>query len=318
MKSAGKTLFVLGGSGFIGLQVLHEAVSNGWIVRALARSEAAAAAISTTGAEVVRGEAGDPVRWIAAAHGAEVLIDLVQPARSARLGRKQMRRISDERQAFTRELVVALLTLEPAERPCVLSVSGIDDLALDESGVRSAHSTLCAEERGFNTIGIPVRRIIERSGIDSAFAYLGTVYGPGGPFAKIIVPAVAAGKWKNFGTRSDRMLLIHVEDAARGLVAIADQSRERVAGRSFVLVDDAPVSMEVFFSTAAGLIGVRAPGRVPTWMAELAAGKPIVETTLQKEPVRSTFADLSCALVRTSFREGLPDTLCALGYNRSA
>lgn len=312
-----KTLVVLGGSGFIGRRVIQEAVRSGWHVKALARSDQSAATVATAGASVLKGEADHPGRWLGEVAGADVIIDLIQPPRPKRLGRSQMRKISQQRQIFTRALTEALLTLSADRRPRLISVSGIDDLEPDRDGLLSANSKLRTKETGFNTIGIPVRHIIERSGIESSFVYLASVYGPGGPFGEAIFPAVAAGKWRNFGGPSDRMILIHVDDAARGLVRIASLDRGHAFGRSFVLTDIEPVTMPSFSGLAATLMGVSAPGSAPKWVATLFAGKPIVETTLHKEGTRPTFGELpDCGLIYPSYREGLPATLQPLGYIR--
>lgn len=309
-----KTLIVLGGSGFIGRRVIQQAVRSGWRVKALARSEPSAATVLAAGATVIKGEAEHPSAWWAEVEGAAAIIDLIQPPRPKRLGRSQMRRISQQRQTFTQALLEGLIKLSPGRRPRLISVSGIDDLAPDREGFLSANSKLSKTESGFNTIGIPVRKIIEKSGVESSFVYLGSVYGPGGPFGDAILPAVAAGKWKNFGQAADRMILVHVDDAAQGLVGIASLDDARASGKSFVLTDLEPVTMTSFCGLAAKLMLVRAPGNIPKWLATLVAGQPIVETTLHQDGTRPTFADLpGFSLIYPSYREGLPATLHALG-----
>ena len=54
-----RTAFVTGGSGFIGGALIRRLVREGWAVRALARSERAAAKVAAAGAEPVRGDLED-------------------------------------------------------------------------------------------------------------------------------------------------------------------------------------------------------------------------------------------------------------------
>jgi nucleoside-diphosphate-sugar epimerase len=51
--------FVTGGSGFVGGRLIERLVRDGWDVRALARSDRAADAVRSRGAEAVRGDLGD-------------------------------------------------------------------------------------------------------------------------------------------------------------------------------------------------------------------------------------------------------------------
>src|SRR5436305_2392394 len=66
------TAFVTGGSGFVGSALIRRLVSDGWTVRALARSDAAARAVTAAGADAVRGDLEDPGALAAGARGAEV------------------------------------------------------------------------------------------------------------------------------------------------------------------------------------------------------------------------------------------------------
>jgi nucleoside-diphosphate-sugar epimerase len=61
--------FVTGGSGFIGSRLIERLVAEGRPVRALARSDVAAAKVEALGAEAVRGELGDRGSLIAGAAG---------------------------------------------------------------------------------------------------------------------------------------------------------------------------------------------------------------------------------------------------------
>src|SRR5919206_925310 len=67
-----RTAFVTGGSGFVGGRLIESLVADGWTVRALARSDAAAERIGARGGQAVRGDLGDVSALAAGARGAEV------------------------------------------------------------------------------------------------------------------------------------------------------------------------------------------------------------------------------------------------------
>src|SRR5204862_2857887 len=66
------TAFVTGGSGFVGGALIRRLVRDGWSIRALARSDSAAAAVQEAGAEPVRGDLSDRDALRAGAEGADV------------------------------------------------------------------------------------------------------------------------------------------------------------------------------------------------------------------------------------------------------
>src|SRR5215218_10274032 len=66
------TAFVTGGSGFTGGALIERLRAEGWDVRALARSEAAAEAVRRRGAEPVAGDLEDVAAMRAGAEGCEV------------------------------------------------------------------------------------------------------------------------------------------------------------------------------------------------------------------------------------------------------
>lgn len=71
-----KTLFVLGGTGFIGHEVVIQAVQAGWHVKALVRSEEGANKLRQVGAQPVVSDISQPETWVAEVRGSSVMIDL--------------------------------------------------------------------------------------------------------------------------------------------------------------------------------------------------------------------------------------------------
>jgi uncharacterized protein YbjT (DUF2867 family) len=137
-----KTLFLLGGTGFIGHEVLIQAVQAGWHVKALVRSEEGANKLQQAGAHPVVGDISRAETWIAEARGSTALIDLTQPKFPKRLSRSAIKALSAERQAMTRATLEALQRVSAEERPIFFSVSGADDLQPDAQGTISERSPL--------------------------------------------------------------------------------------------------------------------------------------------------------------------------------
>jgi uncharacterized protein YbjT (DUF2867 family) len=310
-----KTMFVLGATGFVGSEVVREALGSGWTVKALARSQRSSDKLASLGATPILGDASDPSSWASELKNTDVLIDLLQPEIPIPFRVKAVRKISEERQSLTSGILEALANLSEDERPLYFSISGTDDLQPDASGVIGSDSNLATSPSGFGHIGIPVRRLIERSGVDAAYVYLGTVYGPGKTFAETIIPQVAQGKWRVIGNGANHIPIVHVEDVARGLVHLAGLDGALTVGKSFVLADASRVTSKELFTGTAAMMGAKVPGSVPKFLASLSAGKIVIETMTHDLIANPTgLTRTGFAFKYPSYREGMPPTLKELGY----
>jgi nucleoside-diphosphate-sugar epimerase len=310
-----KTMFLLGATGFVGSRVVPEALNSGWTVKALVRSQDAFNHLARVGVMPVLGDAYSVASWSSELKNTDFLIDLIQPAIPIPLRGRTIRKISEQRQALTAGILDSFNGIREDERPLYISISGTDDLKPNSKGLIGSSSQLADPPSGFGHIGVPVRRLIERSGIDAVFVYLGTVYGPGKAFADTIIPKLRQGKWKVIGSGANHIPLVHVDDAARGLVHLAGLERRSTSGRTFVLADGSHFTAKEVFHDTARMMGAKAPRGVPKWLASLSAGKILVETLtrdLLADP--SGLTETGFTFKYPSYEDGMPPTLAALGY----
>lgn len=308
-------IFVLGATGFVGKEVIQEAGIQGLSIKALVRDPGRARELTAAGAQLITGDATVPEAWIGAAAGCGVLIDLVQPNLPKRIGLQAIRGVAARRISATSALLKHLDRMPADERPLLISVSGLDDLMPDAQGVVRANSPLRTRPAGFGHIGIPVRQVVEQSQTARTFAYLGTVYGPGKSFETSIFPQIARGRFRIPGGGGNRMPLVHVEDAARALVHLATLPAAALEGRSFVVADGSNVTFREFCHHSARLLGAKAPGAVPKWLASLVLGSVLCETLtndIGADPAGLTASGF--AFRYPSCVEALPPTLVRLGY----
>jgi 2-alkyl-3-oxoalkanoate reductase len=307
-------LFVLGSTGFVGSEVVRQALKEGFSVTALVRSEAKAAALISSGAQVEEGDAHNPAKWMSKAAGCEVIIDLLQPELPARISVPAIERIAATRLAMTDGILAELRRLPLGKRPLLLSVSGLDDLAPNDRGNVDDQASLQTELSGFGRIGVPVRRRIEQSGIDAAFAYLGTVYGPGKAFAAKIFPDLAAGRLRLPGKAANHMAVVQVEDAAAALLHIVKLGAARTVRRSFVVADGQPVTLRDFMTFAARCLGGPQPKSAPPALARLFAGQALFETITRDIAARpAALLETGFTFRYPSYHEGLPPSIQQLG-----
>src|SRR5215471_11036629 len=235
-----RTLFILGGTGFNGHETIIQALQAEWQVKALARSEEGTSMLRQMGAHPVMGDMYQPQAWISEAQGATALIDLTQAKLPRRISRSAMKSLSRERQAMMRSLLDAFKSVSAQERPIFFSISSADDLEPDTHGVLSQDSRPTTSPHGFGYIGVPVRKLVEESGLDTTYIYLGSlVYGPGKIFADIFVTGLKKGSAHVVGKGTNRPSLVHVTDAARAIVHLAGLPRKAIVDHQFMVMDGA-------------------------------------------------------------------------------
>lgn len=309
-----RSIFILGGTGFIGSEVVAEALRAGFEVKGLARSAESGAKLRELGAEAVVASVDEPDAWRQELRGTDALIDLVQPKFPRRLGGSAVRRITKQRHEVTSNVLEALSGLPEGERPVLFFVSGVDDLVPDEQRRVTDSSPVSPEPRGLSQIGVSVRGLVERSGMDATYVYFGAmVYGPGKVFADVYVEGLKKRRAPIIGSGENLLPLTYLTDAARALVHLAAQPREEIVGRNFVAADGADNTQRELLEHTASLMEVKPPRSVPAWLAGLAAGSAAAESmTFDAHAEPAALRESGFEFRYPSYREGVPDALARL------
>lgn len=256
--------FVTGGSGFIGGRLIERLVGEGRKVRALARSDAAAAKVEALGAEAVRGDLGDRAAMAAGAAGTTVAFHL-----AAHLGEygpwEEFERGNVEgtqnaldacAEAGVRRFVhcgteAALMAGEP--------LVGVDETAPLRPDSRAPYpatkakaelAVKAANRDGFETVAVRPR----------------FVWGKGDTtLLPEMIATVEAGKWAWVGGGQNVTDTAHVDNVVEGLVLGAEKGRP---GESYFITDDEPIVFRDFITAMLRSQGVEPPTRsLPAWTA---------------------------------------------------
>jgi nucleoside-diphosphate-sugar epimerase len=276
-----KSAFVTGGSGFIGGHLVRRLVSEGWTVRALARSERSADAVAALGAEPVRGDLDDVSSMTEGARGCDVTFHLAahlgqwgKPEDFERgnvIGTRNALRASE--QAGVRRFVhcgteAALMAGEPLVNVDETAPRRPDSKALySATKARAEEAVIAANREGFETLCMRPRFVW---GADD------TTLLPN------ILAMVKAGRFMWIDGGGHRTSITHVDNVVEGLLLTAERGH---AGEVYFVTDGEPVVFREFLSELISSQGVEPPTRsIPGWVAGLVA--PVAESVWRVLPLK--------------------------------
>ncbi|MFI7672214.1 NAD-dependent epimerase/dehydratase family protein [Actinophytocola sp. NPDC049390] len=263
------TVFVTGGSGFVGGRLITRLVADGHTVRALARSDSAAARVSELGATAVRGDLGDVTGLRTAAAGAELAFHAA--ARTTRDGDRARfwadnvdgtaNVVRAARDAGVRRLVhVGTEAALMAGRPLV----DVDETVPVRPDSRAwyAASKAAAERVVLAANDETLQTVVLRPRF---------VWGAGDTTVlPELVAMVSSGRFAWVGGGRHLTDTTHVDNAVEGLVLAA---RRGVPGEAYFVTDGDPVVFRDFVTDLLATQAVTAPTRtLPAFLARMAAG----------------------------------------------
>jgi nucleoside-diphosphate-sugar epimerase len=260
--------FVTGGSGFIGGALIGRLVTEGWTVRALARSDASAAKVAALGAEPVRGDLDDVEAMSAGAAGCELVFhaaaQLGDWGRRADFERGNVQgtrnALAAARRAGVRRFVhvgteAVLLAGDPLVEVDERAPLRYDSPALYASTkARAEEAVVEANRDGLETVVVRPR----------------FVWGRGD---NTLLPAltrmVRAGRFAWIGGGRQRTAITHVDNTVHGLILGAERG---APGGVYFVTDGQSVVFREFVTRLLATQGVTPPERsLPTPVARAVA-----------------------------------------------
>jgi nucleoside-diphosphate-sugar epimerase len=260
----GDATFVTGGSGFIGGRLIERLLGEGRQVRALARSDAAAAKVESLGAEAVRGDLGDRASIVAGAAGTDVAFHLAAhlgewgPWADFERGNVEgtVNTLEGCAEAGVRRFVhcgteAALMAGEPLVEVDETAPLRADSRApYPSTKARAELAVRAANRAGFETVALRPR----------------FVWGKGDTtLLPEMIETIEKGQWAWVGGGRNVTDTAHVDNVVEGLILAAVKGRP---GESYFVTDGERVTFREFITELLRSQGVEPPDRsIPAWTA---------------------------------------------------
>lgn len=312
-----ETIFVTGGSGFIGSRFVHHALTQGRQVLVLTRSEKSATQLRAIGAQPVMGDLLQPGPWQAAAAQAQFVVHLAQPETyGARITLERAEKFREERLKMDTHLFNAL---NPDTLQRMVYVGGTSYYG--SQGAQLVDETALPSPKGWGPYIAPAIQALEgyiARGWPVILAFPSWVYGPGSWFIEYTLDPLLQGKpiIKLIGPVRT-ISFVHVEDVARALLHLGEHGE---IGQRYFITDGQPRQRLDIGKIVSKQLNV--PMKIlslPLFMVKLAAGPVIADSML-------TEAQLSNARIKATgftfnyptLEQGVPDVLERLRQSKAA
>lgn len=251
------TVLVTGAAGFLGSHVTGVLIARGERPRVLIRPGDSLGPLAGADAEICTGDINDAAALAAALRGVDRVLHCA--ARTGPWGPD-----SEYERTNVRGLENLVRAAISGGVQRIVHVSSITVHGNDVGGEADERAPLRAEPNPYSRSKVAGERLLERLVRDESAPVTvvrpGWIYGPRdtASFARL-AHMIEKGQMVMVGPGTNHLPLIYVRDAAVGVVLASEA--DGVTGRSYLLVNDEPVTQREYLTAIAARLGVPAPTR---------------------------------------------------------
>jgi nucleoside-diphosphate-sugar epimerase len=251
------TVLVTGAAGFLGSHLVTLLVTRGERPRALIHPRDDAAWLTQAGADVYPADIGDRSAIAPALTGVDRVIHCA--ARTGPWGPA-----AEYERTNVRGLETLVRAAMAADVRRVVHVSSITVHGNNVRGEADENSPLRIEPNPYSRSKVAAENLLQRmirdEGAPVTIVRPGWIYGPRdtASFARI-ARMIDEGRMIIVGSGENHLPLIYVRDVAEGVLLACEA--EQADGRSYLLVNDEPVTQRRFLTAVAAELGASAPTR---------------------------------------------------------
>ena len=315
------TVFVMGGTGFIGSETVKELVRRGDTVYGLARSDNSANKLKALGGIPIKGDVYDPDAWIKELpEKLDYIINVLgffNDPKSKRLSVDFSIKCRDKYIVWA-EVLVRIAK----EKKVKAAVHVTGTTVYEESGVGwvTEKTPLRYTKNGFNRIAAWATKLMVdemKNGLPIIVAVApNIVYGDvlNASFEQIFVEPLQKGQMTVVGSGTNYIPTGHVEDVGRAVAFVTD---EKYAGEFFLIAGDDSVTQTELLTAIASGLGKKSVPHLPHWLISILGGKVAVEfMTLSQRVDNTKLKQAGFEFKYPYFAQTIPDIMASLVRQR--
>ncbi len=298
-------VFVIGGTGFLGSQLVPKLIQQGHHVTVLTRNKIRIPVLKQVGAAGIVGDILDLDSFASQLVAPDFIINIAMPpVKPGRISRRRFKRL---RGVTTLYVANTIRLAEQIGCPYILTLG--TSFHSDTGRIFTEEDPI--QRFGMTRIGEHVDELIDEAlakDPPGCIVFMpGQIYGPGGLFL-MMYEWMKKGRFRFVGKGDNVIPRIYVEDLADAYVKAVEK---RPCGERFILADDTPCTMREFTQYMAECMRVPTPGSIPKRLMRIIIGRLPLETITMNCRVSNAKAKriLGWEPEYPSYREGLKRTM---------
>jgi len=275
------TIFIMGGTGFIGTETTKELVRRGDVVYGLARSDRSAEKLKKLGVVPILGDVYEPDSWMAKLPDKlDYVINVLGFFNDPMSKRLSVDLSVRHRKKYIVWANVLVRIAKEKKVKAAVHVTGTTILEESNVGWVTEETPVRYTRNGFNRIAAPATKLMMdeiENGLPIIIAVApNVVYGDvaNASFEKIFVEPLKKGQMMVVGHGRNYIPTGHVEDVGRAIAFVTD---EKHTGELFLIAGDDYVTQSEFLNLIAKGLNKKSVPHMPHWFISIVGGKVAVE-----------------------------------------
>jgi len=305
--------FIMGGTGFLGIETVKSLVARGDTVYGLARSAASARKLEALGAIPIAGDVYEPEAWLPKIPDVDYVINVLGFFNDGKPMRLSVKFAVRCREKYIKWAETLVRLAKERQVKAAIHVTGTTIFEPREVSWVTEHTPVRYTPDGFNRIAGPATRLMVeemKRGTPIVVAVApNVVYGavPKSSFEQVFVDPLRRNQMGIVGAGKNYIPTGHVEDVGRAIAFLTDK---KYIGEFFLIAGDDPVTQSEFMHAIARGLGKKSVMKLPQSVVAVLGGKAAAEfMSLSQRVDNSKLKNAGFKFMHPRFLDAIPQIM---------